>query len=452
MMRPVRVFQRSASRCIASLPIGGRACGILLIVIVGLTGCSDSPLAPAIDQPTAPRSLHATDVDCDNTADLRAAINAMEADGTLNAGRATALRSKLDQADRWEAEGDSDKAAEALQRLIEQVQAWVGEGALSAENAAGLLACAEDVADGPDVDFVYIDAGAEHTCALTTAGAAYCWGLNAVGQLGDGTNTDSNTPVAVSGGLSFVVISAGTAHTCGLTTTGAAYCWGRNAAGQLGDGTNTDSNTPVAAGGALSFADIDAGGLHTCGVTSGGDAYCWGENGPGALGDGTNTTSNTPMAVAAEPDLEFASISAGNVHTCALTTAGNAYCWGGNLTGRLGDGSNTDSNTPKVVLGGLSFAGISARSIHTCGMTTAGTAYCWGDNDWGELGDGTNIDSNTPVAVEGTLSFTHVDAGGIHTCGVTPAGNAYCWGGNDRGQLGDGTNTDSTSPVAVISP
>lgn len=482
---------------------------LLLVAIVGLTGCSEHPLGPdpgtSVGPPAGVRSMHASDVDCDVNDDLRSTIDALEADGTLNAGRATALRSKLDQADRWAAEGDSEKAAEALQRLIEQVEAWVAEGALSEEDAAGLLACAEDVADGPDVDFAYIDAGGAHTCGLTTAGAAYCWGSNAVGQLGDGTNADSNTPVAVDGGLSFITISLGSAHTCGLTAAGVAYCWGSNFRGQLGDGTNTDSDVPRMVDDALNFAgisaggfhscgvtatgnlycwgrnlggqlgdgtntdsntpvvvdiddedgpfiDIDAGGLHSCAVASDGDAYCWGENGLGMLGDGTNINSNTPVIVNGGLDLEFASISAGSAHTCAVTTAAAAYCWGSNSAGKLGDGTTTSSPTPVIVFGGLSFAGISARASHTCAMTTTGAGHCWGHNAEGQLGDGTNDDSSAPVAVGGGLTFTSIDAGGLHTCGVTVAGNAYCWGENGTGELGDGTNANSNTPVAVIAP
>jgi len=83
---------------------------------------------------------------------------------------------------------------------------------------------------------------------VTTAGAAYCWGDNDNGQLGDGTTTPRAGPVAVLGGLTFVAVGAGDAHTCGITTAGAAYCWGFNGNGQLGDGTTTDQLSPVRVG------------------------------------------------------------------------------------------------------------------------------------------------------------------------------------------------------------
>jgi alpha-tubulin suppressor-like RCC1 family protein len=93
---------------------------------------------------------------------------------------------------------------------------------------------------------VSLAAGGAHTCGLTAAGAAYCWGSNSNGQLGNGTIGGMNIAGApVSGGITFVSLSAGGAHTCGVTPDGAIYCWGANASGQLGDGTQADRGGPV---------------------------------------------------------------------------------------------------------------------------------------------------------------------------------------------------------------
>src|SRR5207249_2212099 len=128
--------------------------------------------------------------------------------------------------------------------------------------------------------FTTISAGGIHTCGVTTSGAAYCWGSGLSGALGTGgfvfQLTSPTTPVA--GGFSFTTVSAGGRHTCGVTTSGAAYCWGSNGSGQLGEGTNTPRFGPVSIAGGLGFTTISAGGTHTCGVTTDGTAYCWGSN------------------------------------------------------------------------------------------------------------------------------------------------------------------------------
>ncbi len=247
--------------------------------------------------------------------------------------------------------------------------------------------------------FQSVSPGVGFSCGVTTAGDAYCWGENTNGELGDGTTTAaSNVPVAVSGGLTFQSVSAGFGFSCGVTTAGDAYCWGSNAAGEGGNGTNTKSNVPVAVSGGLTFQSVSTGSDHSCGVTTAGAAYCWGFNGSGLLGDGTTTAaSNVPVAVLG--GLTFQSVTAGGTHSCGVTTAGVPYCWGGNTNGELGDGTNTNSNVPVGVTGGLTYQSVIAGDHHSCGLTTAGAAYCWGLNVFGSLGDGTNTDSNVPVVV-----------------------------------------------------
>jgi len=302
--------------------------------------------------------------------------------------------------------------------------------------------------------FATLSAGDGASCGLTLTGAAYCWGFNTSGQLGDGTTTDRLSPTPVAGGLTFAALSAGNnaagGHTCGVTTSGAAYCWGRNGNGQLGDGTTTDRLVPTPVTGGVAFAAVITGGQHTCGVTTSGAAYCWGFNGAGGLGDGTTTQRLVPTLVAG--GLTFAGLSAGAAHTCGVTPTGVLYCWGFNGSGQVGDNTLTQRLVPTPVGGGLTFAGVSTGFGHTCGVTTTGTAQCWGFNGQGELGDGTTTERHVPTLVAGGLSFAAVSAGSQHTCGGTTSGVVYCWGLNGNGQVGDGTVTTRLIPAAVALP
>jgi len=152
--------------------------------------------------------------------------------------------------------------------------------------------------------FKWLTAGlGQHSCGLTELGAAYCWGSNTVGALGNRSKKNSAVPVAVAGNLIFDQLIAGgfNGHTCGLIDSGAAYCWGENARGQIGDGTTTDRLAPRAVAGGLVFLSIDAGFRHTCGRASTGTVYCWGSSGAGQLGNNTNSLSTVPVAVFGQP-------------------------------------------------------------------------------------------------------------------------------------------------------
>jgi alpha-tubulin suppressor-like RCC1 family protein len=196
--------------------------------------------------------------------------------------------------------------------------------------------------------------GVGHTCGLTTGNEALCWGDNERGQLGNGASdvTGHSSPAPVAGGFAFTALHAGLGrHTCALLASGAAFCWGENTFGGLGNGSRIDSAVPSAVVGGFSFAQLRAGGFlgHTCGLTSSGAAVCWGENERGQVGDGTTLDRSTPVAVAG--GLAFTSLDLGSRHTCGHASVGFVYCWGSGAAGQVGDDSTSNRAAPVRVAG-----------------------------------------------------------------------------------------------------
>jgi alpha-tubulin suppressor-like RCC1 family protein len=306
----------------------------------------------------------------------------------------------------------------------------------------------------PTNAFVTIDGGQTHACGLTSGGQTWCWGRNNAAQIGDSTFTNRKVAVQVKqGGVSYVNITGGQMHTCAISTAGQAYCWGYNADGRLGDSTTSLRRVPVAVHpvGTISFASISAGTQHTCGLDGSGQGYCWGSNASGQIGNNSTTYAKIATAVQ-QGGSSYVQIAAGYVHTCALDGGGQAYCWGYGGDGQLGYGFTTGDSLPAAVTqGGVPYSSIYTEYDHTCALDASGLAYCWGRNNAGQLGDGTTTTQYTPVAVVMPVaSFTTLALGSASTCGLDGStGQAYCWGAGGNGQLGDGNNTDSLSPVAV---
>jgi alpha-tubulin suppressor-like RCC1 family protein len=282
----------------------------------------------------------------------------------------------------------------------------------------------------------------------------YCWGWNFNGQLGDGTTTSRPRPVAVGGALRFRQVSAnlgiGGGHTCAVTTDDRLYCWGWNQFGQVGDGTTVQRLRPVAVAGGQRFRRVDGGSAHTCAVGySDNRAYCWGGNSSGQLGNGTTSGRLVPAAVTGP--IRFREVSTGVDHTCGVSTENWAVCWGGNRQGQIGDNSNaTHRLTPTRIASTRKFRQLDAGRSHTCAVSaTDGRAFCWGNGRQGQLGNGKRYLSFKPRAVAGGLSFDRMSAGAEYSCGETTTNRAYCWGWNESGMLGDGTTTTRLTPVAV---
>ena len=310
-----------------------------------------------------------------------------------------------------------------------------------------------------------ITVGAGHGCALAADGRAYCWGWNRDGQLGNGTRdltcsgetacASGYVPTPVAGNLTFSQLSAGGDHTCGLTTSQIAYCWGRNSTGQLGTsavsiGSGSYSSVPVAVAGGRTYVSIAAGSESTCALTAAGDAYCWGRGASGQLGNGAyGSDSATPVAVVGGH--KFVSIDVGASNACGLTAAGAALCWGYGDFGQLGRGDKNSSNVPVAVSGGHVFASLVAAPFRACGVTYAGTAYCWGMNDQAQLGTGATGHLLVPTQVAGGHNFKVLaDATGMnHGCGLVQSGAAYCWSNSTSVHLGDLNASRSMVPLQV---
>ncbi len=281
--------------------------------------------------------------------------------------------------------------------------------------------------------------GGYHTCARIGAGTLRCWGQGISGQLGRTLDSGDSWPVPVDvvGLAPALQVAAGNGHTCAVLDDHSVSCWGDNGAAQLGIGPkDVDAHPkPLPVVGLVgSVAEVAGGANETCARLTSGSVYCWGGRGfdpkPAHILDGA------------------ARISVGREHACALLTDGTVSCWGANESGQLGNGTTTDSATPKKVTGisGATFLGSGGH--HTC-VVVGTDLRCWGKNANGQLGDGTTTDRFSPVAVKGLGTFTLVSLGYEHSCARRSDGNIICWGQNRYGQLGDGTTTDRDVPTAT---
>ena len=363
---------------------------------------------------------------------------------------------------------------------------------LAVSLAATAPAVAQETAD--TIRFTTLAAGGRNTCGITTAGEAYCWGDNEYGQIGNGKRTGKQKPqrhpTKVHGGLTFSAMALGGRFACGLTSEGAAYCWGYNFDGQVGDGTTKGEKfAPVAVKTDERFGSIVAGKNHACGLRQDGAAFCWGSSDYGQIGDGRSWNrqnySDTPVAVvgghtysqliagwdttcgllqpndevycwggvdlvewsdsiyrAPEPSskgMTFNRLTEYGDHVCGLVGQ-EAYCWGANKSGQLGDSTWVRKFQPTKVVGGIEFFQLTAGASHSCGLTAEGKAYCWGGDYTGQLGGGHRAYANqgqpSPMPVTGGLAFQEIVAGANHTCALTPTHLAFCWGDNRVSQIG----------------
>jgi regulator of chromosome condensation (RCC1) repeat-containing protein/Regulator of Chromosome Condensation (RCC1) repeat protein len=219
-------------------------------------------------------------------------------------------------------------------------------------------------------------------------------------------------------------------HQCGIDLTGVLFCWGGNADGELGDGSTTDSYKPIRVLLPQTVLQVVTGdlGQFTCALTSAGEVYCWGSNTFGQLGNGTTASSPTPTRVLLPGSVK--SLTAIGPGVCAVAVAGDAYCWGSNAYGRFGTGTDEVAMaTPTRVLGGLVWRHLALGDDRACGVTEGGQAYCWG-RDYVELGTGVDTNTVSPLPVVNAPPMDSLTLSGWHQCGLTAGNVTYCWGTN----------------------
>lgn len=309
-----------------------------------------------------------------------------------------------------------------------------------------------------------------YVCVLDSLGEMYCWGKNDNGQLGNGTLTDFNTPVAVNktgvlNGKTIKSVAMNSGRTCVIASDDKVYCWGLGTKGVLGDGLNTTSLLPVAAviPGGLTVKSLSMDANTNCAVTVTDLVYCWGEGVNSAIGDGFDINRSTPTAVNTTflAGKIITSLSIKDSTVCVLANE-KAYCWGKNNFGRMGMGNLGPSNVPVAVdvsgvLNGVNLKSIEVSEKITCAISTIDKLYCWGINNEGNLGNGTIVNSFVPteVDVSGVLNgktIKNLSLTTSNSCVIASDDEAYCWGSNTSGQLGNGNglNVYSKVPTALL--
>lgn len=313
--------------------------------------------------------------------------------------------------------------------------------------------------------FAEVSVGEQHTVALANDGTVWAWGDNSVGQLGDGSTSNSLVPAPVIGleGLEVVQVDAGYSHSVALTTDGRVFTWGYGFFGQLGNGQSTGSQLPIevpaSVFGNAPIRTVDAGPYTTTAITTDGTAFAWGRGLHGELGDGAAVNRNLPVAVdtaALAPGERFVDVSSGYEHAVAATDQGRVLAWGSNVEGQVGNGTTDSASTPQIVdlaatPAGSAVVDVEAGAFHNLALDEAGRAIAWGSGSRGQLGNGLTESSTVPVAVSmlDAQRFTDIGAGFEHSVAVASDGAVFAWGDNGLGQLGDAAVPGATVPGLV---
>lgn len=337
-----------------------------------------------------------------------------------------------------------------------------------ASSATASSAAASSIAAGPlaVITNQAVTTGDKHTCAIKADRTLMCWGSNATGLLGlnssDISNRTNPTAVALS---NLSAVAVGITHSCALTSAGAVYCWGWNYQSPIGNGVTESSAgssttylAPVLAN-ITSATAITAGKYYNCALKSDGSVWCWGFNSGSQLGS-SGTPLSTPTQIGGGLS-GVKAISGWSAHTCAITSSNGVICWGTDTAGELGDGNNTgySTTTPKTVVtaSGVSppqltnVVSIAAGHQFSCAVKSDGTVWCWGSNGYGTLGASILASGYSTFArqISSISNAVQVAAGERHACALISDGSVKCWGANPFGQIGNGTVSGDDYPGGV---
>ncbi|EFC79732.1 regulator of chromosome condensation RCC1 [Parafrankia sp. EUN1f] len=292
--------------------------------------------------------------------------------------------------------------------------------------------------------------------ALNSDGTVWAWGLNDVGQLGNGTIINSNVPVQVAGLDGIRAIAAGTdGNGYALRRDGTVWAWGANTTGQLGNGQPIANSTiPVQVVGLAGIRAIAADGSTAYALRRDGTVWAWGSNTTGQLGNGQPIANSIlPIQIPALSDIR--AITARGASAFALRRDGTVWAWGSNTTGQLGNGTLVPSLTPVAVPNLTNIRRIAAGVGVTYALDENGTVWAWGDNTLGQLGNGSLAPSLIPLPVTGETGLVgavSIAAGASGGYALRWDGTAFAWGSNSVGQLGNGNPAVAQSAVPLPIP
>lgn len=258
-----------------------------------------------------------------------------------------------------------------------------------------------------------IAGGDIHSLAIDANGNVWAWGHNQYGELGTGSASTNmcqciDAPVQ-SLATGMTAIGGGGRHSLALKRNGTVWDWGLNAYGQLGDGTTANSASPVQVKNLSGVSAIAAGYYHNLALSTSGIVYAWGRNTFGQLGNGTTSNSDVPVKVHNLSNVS--AIAGGGEFSLALRGDGTLWSWGDNSNGELGDGTTTERLTPVQVKGLSGVIAIGAGHQHALAVDKTGAVWAWGLNKYGELGNGTRTSSSVPVRVKNLTGVHSLGAG-----------------------------------------